>query len=350
MQLVRDVNFASAYSFKYSPRQGTPAAAMMGQVSERGKGRAPCAPSKPAERPTDAFNASQIGCVLPVLVTGEGRRPGQKHGRSPYLQSVHSMDTNAQNGDIVERSASCVIANSLTWRTSGVHARMTETSRTIALGENAAQPCSAHCTATSRKFRKRFAIRMRHAAAAYRLTFDAQGDKIIITSRPGLTRCGFHARQRIIDALLELSRTARAVFAKAKCSPRSRFGRPKANGFQVRCTCRSSAASTLRTPRQGALSKRREYRSHLRRRSRWHRQTFLAAVAAGRSFETRAGRSHHRQRARPSEAGRSLAICRAISPKVDPYLDADLGRLPFADERERSPPAASAASSKSRRA
>ena len=39
--------------------------------------------------------------VLPILVTGEGRKAGQKHGRSPYLQAVHFDDTQAQNGDIV---------------------------------------------------------------------------------------------------------------------------------------------------------------------------------------------------------------------------------------------------------
>jgi tRNA-2-methylthio-N6-dimethylallyladenosine synthase len=48
-----------------------------------------------------SFNAAQIDRVMPILVTGDGRRAGQKHGRSPYLQAVHFDDTSARDGDIV---------------------------------------------------------------------------------------------------------------------------------------------------------------------------------------------------------------------------------------------------------
>mgnify|MGYP003592277305 CR=1 FL=1 len=114
MQIVRDVNFASAYSFKYSPRPGTPAAAMMGQVSEEAKAERLARLQALLSDQQRAFNASQIGRVLPVLVTGEGRRPGQKHGRSPYLQSVHFNDTKAQNGDVVNVRITASSQNSLT--------------------------------------------------------------------------------------------------------------------------------------------------------------------------------------------------------------------------------------------
>jgi tRNA-2-methylthio-N6-dimethylallyladenosine synthase len=101
MALVREIGFASAYSFKYSSRPGTPAAAMMGQVSEEVKSeRLQRLQALLFEQQT-AFNKSQIGRVLPVLVTGNGRRPGQKYGRSPYLQAVHFDDTTLRNGDIV---------------------------------------------------------------------------------------------------------------------------------------------------------------------------------------------------------------------------------------------------------
>jgi tRNA-2-methylthio-N6-dimethylallyladenosine synthase len=93
MQLVRDVTFASAFSFKYSPRPGTPAAGMMGQVSEDENPSAFNACKRCSSSQQTAFNASQVGRTLPVLVTGNGRIPGQKHGRSPYLQSVHFQDT-----------------------------------------------------------------------------------------------------------------------------------------------------------------------------------------------------------------------------------------------------------------
>ena len=114
MQIVRDVSFASAYSFKYSPRPGTPAAAMMGQVSEEAKAERLARLQALLSDQQRAFNASQIGRVLPVLVTGDGRRPGQKHGRSPYLQSVHFNDTKAQNGDVVNVRITASSQNSLT--------------------------------------------------------------------------------------------------------------------------------------------------------------------------------------------------------------------------------------------
>ncbi len=114
MQMVRDLTFASAFSFKYSPRPGTPAAAMMGQVAEADKTERLARLQKLLFEQQHAFNVSQIGRVLPVLVTGEGRMPGQKHGRSPYLQSVHFEDTRAQNGDVVNVRIVGASQNSLT--------------------------------------------------------------------------------------------------------------------------------------------------------------------------------------------------------------------------------------------
>ncbi|MEQ1489520.1 MAG: tRNA (N6-isopentenyl adenosine(37)-C2)-methylthiotransferase MiaB [Terricaulis sp.] len=102
MQLVRDVTFASAFSFKYSPRPGTPAAGMVGQVSEEESSQRLQRLQALLFSQQTAFNAAQVWRTLPVLVTGKGRMPGQKHGRSPYLQSVHFQDTHAQNGDIVD--------------------------------------------------------------------------------------------------------------------------------------------------------------------------------------------------------------------------------------------------------
>jgi tRNA-2-methylthio-N6-dimethylallyladenosine synthase len=114
MQLVRDVTFASAFSFKYSARPGTPAAAMMGQVDEAAKSERLQRLQALLFDQQLAFNASQVGRTLPILVTGDGRRPGQKHGRSPYLQSVHFNDTHAQNGDVVDVRITASSQNSLT--------------------------------------------------------------------------------------------------------------------------------------------------------------------------------------------------------------------------------------------
>ena len=114
LQLVRDVNFASAFSFKYSPRPGTPAAAMMAQVGEEAKAERLARLQALLSEQQRAFNASQVDRVLPVLVTGEGRKAGQKHGRTPYLQAVHFEDTQAQNGDIVQVRIVAASQNSLT--------------------------------------------------------------------------------------------------------------------------------------------------------------------------------------------------------------------------------------------
>jgi tRNA-2-methylthio-N6-dimethylallyladenosine synthase len=100
LQLVRDVGFASAFSFKYSARPGTPAAAMIGQVTEEAKAERLARLQALLSEQQRAFNAAQVDRVLPVLVTGDGRMAGQKHGRSPYLQAVHFDDTRAKPGDI----------------------------------------------------------------------------------------------------------------------------------------------------------------------------------------------------------------------------------------------------------
>jgi tRNA-2-methylthio-N6-dimethylallyladenosine synthase len=113
MQLVREIGFASAYSFKYSARPGTPAAAMMGQVAEEVMTERLHRLQALLWEQRAAFNASQVGRVLPILVTGDGRRAGQKHGRSPYLQAVHFNDATAENGDIVSVHIEAATQNSL---------------------------------------------------------------------------------------------------------------------------------------------------------------------------------------------------------------------------------------------
>jgi tRNA-2-methylthio-N6-dimethylallyladenosine synthase len=89
MQLVRDVRFAQAYSFKYSPRPGTPAAGAPAQVPEAEKDRRLQTLQALLREQQETFNASCVGLDLPVLFTGPGRHPGQIAGRSPFLQPVH---------------------------------------------------------------------------------------------------------------------------------------------------------------------------------------------------------------------------------------------------------------------
>ncbi len=89
MTLVRDVGFAQAYSFKYSPRPGTPAAGAPAQVSEPDKDRRLQALQALLREQQAHFGESCVGLTLPVLFTGPGRHPGQIVGRSPFLHPVH---------------------------------------------------------------------------------------------------------------------------------------------------------------------------------------------------------------------------------------------------------------------
>jgi tRNA-2-methylthio-N6-dimethylallyladenosine synthase len=89
LALIRRVGFAQAFSFKYSPRPGTPAAGAPVQVPEADKDRRLQELQALLREQQAAFNAACAGLVVPVLFTGPGRRPGQVSGRTPWLQPVH---------------------------------------------------------------------------------------------------------------------------------------------------------------------------------------------------------------------------------------------------------------------
>jgi tRNA-2-methylthio-N6-dimethylallyladenosine synthase len=100
LDLVRAVGYASAFSFKYSRRPGTPAAAMSGQVHEDVKDdRLQRLQALLADQQT-AFNRGLEGRTIPVLFERTGRHPGQLIGRSPYLQAVHCSAPSSQIGRI----------------------------------------------------------------------------------------------------------------------------------------------------------------------------------------------------------------------------------------------------------
>ena len=89
LAVVREARYASAFSFKYSRRPGTPGAAMQGQVAEAEKDdRLQRLQALLAAQQAE-FNVSCVGRTLPVLFEKPGRHPGQIIGRSPYLQGVH---------------------------------------------------------------------------------------------------------------------------------------------------------------------------------------------------------------------------------------------------------------------
>ena len=113
MQLVREVNFCIAYSFKYSERPGTPAAEMFGQVPEEVKTERLHRLQALLWEQQKAFNLSKIGQTVPVLVTGKGRMDGQMAGRSPWLQAVHFDGAENLAGQIVDVEINHATLNSI---------------------------------------------------------------------------------------------------------------------------------------------------------------------------------------------------------------------------------------------
>ncbi len=89
VDLVRRVKYASAYSFKYSPRPGTPAAGLENQVEEAVMVERLAVLQDAINAEQAAFNQSTIGSSFDVLLERPGRREGQLTGRSPYNQAVH---------------------------------------------------------------------------------------------------------------------------------------------------------------------------------------------------------------------------------------------------------------------
>ncbi|MET4699653.1 tRNA-2-methylthio-N6-dimethylallyladenosine synthase [Constrictibacter sp. MBR-5] len=103
MRLVRDIGFASAYSFKYSARPGTPAASKRyGHVDEAVKAERLAELQALLDQQQDAFNRACEGRVLPVLLDRRGRRDGQLVGRSPFMQAVHVDAPDAWLGTVVD--------------------------------------------------------------------------------------------------------------------------------------------------------------------------------------------------------------------------------------------------------
>jgi tRNA-2-methylthio-N6-dimethylallyladenosine synthase len=101
LRIVDAVRYASAYSFKYSARPGTPAAAMEDQIPpEVMDERLQRLQAKIHEHQL-AFNRSKVGIDTQVLIERKGKLHGQMVGRSPWLQSVH-VRTDAQPGQVIE--------------------------------------------------------------------------------------------------------------------------------------------------------------------------------------------------------------------------------------------------------
>ena len=105
LRLVETVRYAQAYSFKYSPRPGTPAATMDGQIAAEVMDDRLQQLQAALTRDRLAFNQNSLGRRCQVLIERKGKLPGQWLGKSPWLQSVHftsEADNEAAMGDLVE--------------------------------------------------------------------------------------------------------------------------------------------------------------------------------------------------------------------------------------------------------
>jgi tRNA-2-methylthio-N6-dimethylallyladenosine synthase len=113
LKLIEDIGFASAFSFRYSARPGTPAAGMAGMVDEAVADQRLREIQALLSDQQYRFNRSRMGMDIPVLVTGPGRLPGQMSGRSPWLEPVHFPSSGDLTGQTVTIRITVTKPNSL---------------------------------------------------------------------------------------------------------------------------------------------------------------------------------------------------------------------------------------------
>ncbi len=116
LALTGAVGYASAFSFKYSSRPGTPAAGAKEQVPEDVKSDRLSRLQALIDRDQKAFQASMIGRRLPVLIEKPGRMPGQMVGKSPWLHAVHIQAAPETAGSLAEVEITESLPNSLSGR------------------------------------------------------------------------------------------------------------------------------------------------------------------------------------------------------------------------------------------
>ncbi len=119
LKLIRDVGFVQAFSFKYSPRPGTPAAADEIQVDEAVKSARLAALQEELLGQQTAFNQSCVGKVMPVLFEKPGRHAGQLVGRTPFLQPLYADMDASHIGDILNIEITTANPNSLSGQLAG---------------------------------------------------------------------------------------------------------------------------------------------------------------------------------------------------------------------------------------
>ena len=114
LQIVRDANYSQAFSFKYSPRPGTPAAAMEDQIAPEVMDERLQRLQALLNEQQYAFNQQTVGRTTDILLERQGKLDGQLIGKTPWLQSLHIISPDLQIGDMVEVEVTRAGPNSLT--------------------------------------------------------------------------------------------------------------------------------------------------------------------------------------------------------------------------------------------
>lgn len=114
LDLIASINYASSFSFKYSPRPGTPGAQRADQISEEIKSERLAQLQALLEEQRQAFNKATVNKEIDVLFEKPGRHEGQIGGKSPYLQAVHVDGPTSLIGKIARVAISATGPNSLT--------------------------------------------------------------------------------------------------------------------------------------------------------------------------------------------------------------------------------------------
>lgn len=125
LALIERVRYASVFSFKYSPRPGTPGADLSEQVPEDVKRERLARLQALVDEHRHSFNRACIGSTFDVLIEKTGRHPGQIVGKTPYLQAIHLDGSPDLIGRIVDVDVVAVAPNSLVGRLAGPSGRGT---------------------------------------------------------------------------------------------------------------------------------------------------------------------------------------------------------------------------------
>ncbi|MDM8011649.1 MAG: tRNA (N6-isopentenyl adenosine(37)-C2)-methylthiotransferase MiaB [Parasphingorhabdus sp.] len=114
LEIVRAANYSQAFSFKYSPRPGTPAAGMDEQIAPEVMDERLQRLQALLNEQQYAFNQQTVGRTTDILLERKGKLDGQLIGKTPWLQSVHIISPDLEIGDLVEIDVTQAGPNSLT--------------------------------------------------------------------------------------------------------------------------------------------------------------------------------------------------------------------------------------------